>query len=217
MTEKHNFGCACTVNAPFCPSLLSPLFWIRLSALVLKTAENARIETIGKVDQSPATPPSSSNQDYFYDDLQARTGYPFIDAIMTQLRREGWIHHLARHAVACFLTRGDLWISWEEGLKVKQTASTATFIKVGKKLHFFLLVFHLLSSQTGFKKPRETHSDKSDETFCFQKSTWSIGTLTGICHTVHRLHVFSRLNSSGMFSFRVPIFLANCVVFLCCD
>ena len=50
---------------------------------------------------------------------QARTGYPFIDAIMTQLRREGWIHHLARHAVACFLTRGDLWISWEEGLKVQ--------------------------------------------------------------------------------------------------
>ncbi|XP_062995401.1 cryptochrome-2-like isoform X3 [Elgaria multicarinata webbii] len=47
-----------------------------------------------------------------------RTGYPFIDAIMTQLRTEGWIHHLARHAVACFLTRGDLWISWEEGQKV---------------------------------------------------------------------------------------------------
>ncbi|KAF6723275.1 Cryptochrome-1 [Oryzias melastigma] len=37
---------------------------------------------------------------------------------MTQLRQEGWIHHLARHAVACFLTRGDLWISWEEGVKV---------------------------------------------------------------------------------------------------
>lgn len=37
---------------------------------------------------------------------------------MTQLREEGWIHHLARHAVACFLTRGDLWISWEEGMKV---------------------------------------------------------------------------------------------------
>uniref|UniRef100_A0A8C0AYR1 Photolyase/cryptochrome alpha/beta domain-containing protein n=1 Tax=Buteo japonicus TaxID=224669 RepID=A0A8C0AYR1_9AVES len=49
---------------------------------------------------------------------EGQTGYPFIDAIMTQLRTEGWIHHLARHAVACFLTRGDLWISWEEGLKV---------------------------------------------------------------------------------------------------
>ena len=49
-----------------------------------------------------------------------RTGFPWIDAIMTQLREEGWIHHLARHAVACFLTRGDLWLSWEEGMKVEK-------------------------------------------------------------------------------------------------
>ena len=28
---------------------------------------------------------------------EARTGYPFIDACMTQLREEGWIHHLARY------------------------------------------------------------------------------------------------------------------------
>ncbi|XP_042239128.1 cryptochrome-1-like isoform X2 [Homarus americanus] len=34
------------------------------------------------------------------------------------LRKEGWIHHLGRHAVACFLTRGDLWQSWEDGMKV---------------------------------------------------------------------------------------------------
>ena len=49
---------------------------------------------------------------------EARTGYPHIDAIMTQLKREGWIHHLARHSVACFLTRGDLWQSWEAGQHV---------------------------------------------------------------------------------------------------
>ena len=49
---------------------------------------------------------------------EGRTGFPFIDAIMTQLRVEGWIHHLARHAVACFLTRGDLWQHWEEGAAV---------------------------------------------------------------------------------------------------
>lgn len=47
-----------------------------------------------------------------------KTGFPWIDAIMTQLRQEGWIHHLARHAVACFLTRGDLWVSWESGVRV---------------------------------------------------------------------------------------------------
>lgn len=47
-----------------------------------------------------------------------QTGFPLIDAIMCQLREEGWAHHIARHAVACFLTRGDLWISWEQGMKV---------------------------------------------------------------------------------------------------
>jgi cryptochrome len=49
---------------------------------------------------------------------EARTGFPFIDALMKQLRTEGWISHLGRHAVACFLTRGDLWVHWERGQKV---------------------------------------------------------------------------------------------------
>ena len=49
---------------------------------------------------------------------EGKTGYPFIDAVMRQLVQVGWLHHLARHAVACFLTRGDLWISWVEGAKV---------------------------------------------------------------------------------------------------
>jgi cryptochrome len=37
---------------------------------------------------------------------------------MRQLRQEGWIHHLGRHAVACFLTRGGCYISWERGAEV---------------------------------------------------------------------------------------------------
>lgn len=37
---------------------------------------------------------------------------------MRQLAEWGWMHHLARHSVACFLTRGDLYISWEEGKAV---------------------------------------------------------------------------------------------------
>ena len=47
-----------------------------------------------------------------------RTGFPWIDALMRQLRIEGWIHHLGRHAVACFLTRGGCYISWERGAAV---------------------------------------------------------------------------------------------------
>ncbi|XP_022714866.1 (6-4)DNA photolyase isoform X4 [Durio zibethinus] len=49
---------------------------------------------------------------------EARTGYPWIDAIMVQLRKWGWMHHLARHCVACFLTRGDLFVHWEKGRDV---------------------------------------------------------------------------------------------------
>ncbi|XWS11845.1 hypothetical protein CRYUN_Cryun37aG0036000 [Craigia yunnanensis] len=49
---------------------------------------------------------------------EARTGYPWIDAIMIQLRKSGWMHHLARHCVACFLTRGDMFVHWEKGRDV---------------------------------------------------------------------------------------------------
>jgi len=60
----------------------------------------------------------SSNSDYLKAWEEGRTGYPAIDATMRQLKQEGWIHHLGRHLVACFLTRGDLWIHWELGAKV---------------------------------------------------------------------------------------------------
>lgn len=62
--------------------------------------------------------PWRKNDEHLKAWADGRTGYPFVDAIMRQLKQEGWIHHLARHMVACFLTRGDLWISWEEGAKV---------------------------------------------------------------------------------------------------
>jgi len=56
--------------------------------------------------------------DHFRAWKYGKTGYPFVDACMRQLRREGWIHHLARHMVACFLTRGDLYLHWELGEEV---------------------------------------------------------------------------------------------------
>ena len=37
---------------------------------------------------------------------------------MRQLREQGWLHHLARHAVSCFLTRGDLYCHWTRGRDV---------------------------------------------------------------------------------------------------
>ena len=46
------------------------------------------------------------------------TGYPYIDAMMRQLEATGWMHHLGRHAVSCFLTRGQLWQNWKHGRDV---------------------------------------------------------------------------------------------------
>ena len=122
-----------TIKSPFCPLSHKPSVWDQTFSIGAENYWKYKNKNILVELIPPPTPPSSSHCDHFYADLQARTGYPFVDAIMTQLRREGWIHHLARHAVACFLTRGDLWVSWEEGLKVKQTFSTATFIKVEMK------------------------------------------------------------------------------------
>lgn len=62
--------------------------------------------------------PWVKKEEYIKAWAEGKTGYPFVDAIMRQLKEEGWIHHLARHMVACFLTRGDLWVSWEEGAKI---------------------------------------------------------------------------------------------------
>ena len=61
---------------------------------------------------------SEDAEEWFQRWKFGRTGFPWIDAVMRQLRQEGWIHHLARHAVACFLTRGGCYIDWERGAEV---------------------------------------------------------------------------------------------------
>jgi cryptochrome len=57
-------------------------------------------------------------EEWFFRWKYGLTGFPFIDALMRQLRLEGWIHHLGRHSVACFLTRGGCFIHWERGAEV---------------------------------------------------------------------------------------------------
>jgi len=56
------------------------------------------------------------------DQLEAfengKTGFPFIDAGIRQMRQEGWIHHIVRNALSMFLTRGDLWLNWEPGYEL---------------------------------------------------------------------------------------------------
>ncbi|KAJ9624999.1 hypothetical protein H2203_004950 [Taxawa tesnikishii (nom. ined.)] len=60
----------------------------------------------------------AQKEEWFQRWREGKTGFPWIDALMRQLRIEGWMHHLGRHAVACFLTRGGCYISWERGAEV---------------------------------------------------------------------------------------------------
>lgn len=48
--------------------------------------------------------------------IQGKTGRADVDWAMKQLAQEGWLHHLARHLVADYLTRGTLEIHWKHGM-----------------------------------------------------------------------------------------------------
>jgi deoxyribodipyrimidine photo-lyase len=47
---------------------------------------------------------------------EGRTGYPFVDAGMRQLRAQGWMHNRVRMVVASFLTK-DLHLHWTHGAR----------------------------------------------------------------------------------------------------
>ena len=59
--------------------------------------------------------PWDNNEKYLEAWRTGTTGYPWIDAIIRQIRLEGWAHFLARQSIAVFLTRGYLWVSWVRG------------------------------------------------------------------------------------------------------
>ena len=61
---------------------------------------------------------SQEAEHYFRRWKHGCTGFPFVDALMRQLKHDGWIHHLGRHMVACFLTRGGCYVHWERGAEV---------------------------------------------------------------------------------------------------
>jgi len=98
-------------------SLHGQLLWREFNNLIAHTANR---ECPGSWEQMENNKycrevPWSNDPELLQAWKEGRTGYPWIDACMVQLKTQGWIHHLGRHAVACFLTRGDLWQSWEEG------------------------------------------------------------------------------------------------------
>lgn len=94
---------------------------------------------------------------------EGRTGFPWIDALMRQLKQEGWIHHLGRHSVACFLTRGGCYVSWERGAEVfeewlidHETACNVGnwmwYVQIPKFDDFVILISHRLSCTAFFSQ-----------------------------------------------------------------
>lgn len=55
-----------------------------------------------------------NDDDAFAAWAEGRTGFPFVDAGMRQLRAEGWVHNRVRMVVASFLVK-DLHQSWQRG------------------------------------------------------------------------------------------------------
>ena len=49
---------------------------------------------------------------------EAKTGFPFFDAAILQLKTEGYAVNEVTEALATFVTNSLLWISWEEGVKL---------------------------------------------------------------------------------------------------
>ena len=98
-------------------SLHGQLLWRDFNNLLAHSANSQYPGSWGRMQNNPYCREVqwSSDPDLLAAWENGRTGYPWIDACMAQLKSQGWIHHLGRHAVACFLTRGDLWQSWEDG------------------------------------------------------------------------------------------------------
>lgn len=48
---------------------------------------------------------------------EGRTGFPFIDAGMRQMKEQGWMHNRVRMAVGSFLVK-DLMLNWKEGERI---------------------------------------------------------------------------------------------------
>lgn len=100
-----------------------------LGAVFTQTAENPYCRFIPWHLPSKRDPSTGRvTGEYHIDSQQAEvwfkrwkhgvTGFPWIDALMRQLKHDGWMHHLGRHSVACFLTRGGCYIDWERGCEV---------------------------------------------------------------------------------------------------
>jgi len=101
-------------DTPSTYTIVSQLIWREFFY-----AMSANNPFYGEMERNPIciNVPWYENEKHLEAYLSGNTGYPFIDAGVRQLKKEGWTHHIVRNALSMFLTRGDLWLNWEHGLK----------------------------------------------------------------------------------------------------
>lgn len=99
-------------------NLLESLYWREYFYLVGGYTQN--FDKMYNNPVSKLTDCWDYNSTFIESWIKGKTGYPSIDAIINQLSKEGWTHKFNRHLIACFLTRGALWQTWEVGLNFFQ-------------------------------------------------------------------------------------------------
>lgn len=98
-------------------TFMKELCWREFYADVLhQRPESARASLDARFDGTMRWSRGAAAADAFESWQAGRTGYPFVDAGMRQLRAEGWIHNRVRMVVASFLVK-DLHLPWQSGAR----------------------------------------------------------------------------------------------------
>lgn len=93
------------------------LCWRDFYADVLFHNPQSRTESLdARFDTSSLWDDGPDAEAAFTTWAEGRTGYPFVDAGMRQLRAEGWMHNRVRMVVASFLVK-DLHLPWQWGAR----------------------------------------------------------------------------------------------------
>jgi deoxyribodipyrimidine photo-lyase len=92
----------------------SELAWREFHADVLWHHPGATHRSLREVLPEDAWASGPAADDAFAAWADGRTGYPFVDAGMRQLRATGWMHNRVRMVVASFLVK-DLHVRWQRG------------------------------------------------------------------------------------------------------
>ncbi len=91
--------------------------WREFYADVLhQRPDSARVSLDDRFDASMRWTTGRAADTAFATWADGRTGYPFVDAGMRQMRAEGWMHNRVRMVVASFLVK-DLHIPWQRGAR----------------------------------------------------------------------------------------------------